>query len=187
MLFFVMLAPWDWDNTKLMLWCYVLVLPAVGDALRSLPAPPRAGLHVLLFYSGALSVVSACSGQGAVPLLAVQEAASVCAALSGIPPGERVATAQVFNHPAALCGHALVAGYAGHLWSHGIDAKAVEERLTRLMKGEPGWAESARALRARYVYWGPRESTSYSDASPLWHEGVPVAEGAWGRLYALGR
>ena len=28
-LFFVKLAPWDWDNTKVMLWCYLLVLPGL--------------------------------------------------------------------------------------------------------------------------------------------------------------
>ena len=85
-LFFVMLAPWDWDNTKLMLWCYVLVLPALGEALRSLPAPPRAGLHVLLFYSGALSVVSAVlrPGCGAPPR----------------GPGGRVRLRGVVRHPA---------------------------------------------------------------------------------------
>jgi hypothetical protein len=186
-LFFVMLAPWDWDNTKLMLWCYVLVLPAIADVLRRIPAWPRWALHILLFYSGALGVAAACSGRRAVPLLDVEETRAVCAALSAIPPGDRIATAQTFNHPAALCGHALVAGYSGHLWSHGIDAKAVEGRLARLMKGAPDWRESARSLDARYLYWGPRESFGYPGGAEPWREEVPVAEGPWGRLYALDR
>jgi hypothetical protein len=186
-LFFVMLAPWDWDNTKLMLWCYVLVLPAIADVLRRFPAWPRAAVCALLFYSGAWTVAAACSIRGAVPILRMEDRRAVCAAMSDIPPGERIATAQVFNHPAALCGHALVAGYSGHLWSHGIDAKAVEERLRRLMRGEPGWRDAARALGARYLYWGPREAQDYAGGASPWLEAAPVAEGPWGRLYALDR
>jgi hypothetical protein len=187
-LFFVMLAPWDWDNTKLMLWCYVLVLPAIDGVLRRLPARPRAAVHIVLFYSGALSLAAACSGRRAVPILELDETAAVCSALSDIAPGERIATAQTFNHPVALCGHAIVAGYSGHLWSHGIDAKAVEERLARLMKGEPGWQESAKVLRARYLYWGPRETLGYAGGAQPWRDvAAPVAEGPWGRLYALER
>ena len=30
-LFLVKLAPWEWDNTKVMLWCYVAALPPVFD------------------------------------------------------------------------------------------------------------------------------------------------------------
>jgi hypothetical protein len=187
LLFFVMLAPWDWDNTKLMLWCYLLVLPAIADVLRLVPAWPRAALYVLLFYSGAVSVATACSTARAVPLFEVDEVAAVCTALSGIAPGERIATTQNFNHPVALCGHALVAGYSGHLWSHGIDAKAVEQRLAQVMKGAPGWRESARELDARYVYWGPREIFGYPGGTQPWAAAAPVAQGRWGRLYALDR
>jgi hypothetical protein len=186
-LFFVMLAPWDWDNTKLMLWCYVLVLPPIAAVVRSVPRWPRAALYALLFYSGALSVAAACSSQRAVPIVPLDEATAVCSALSGIPPGDRIATAQAFNHPVALCGHAIVAGYSGHLWSHGIDAKAVEERLTRLMKGDPRWRELARELDARYLYWGPRESVAHAGGAEPWRETAPVAEGAWGRLYLVDR
>ena len=59
------------------------------------------------------------------PLAIFEEAelSAVCAALSGVPADARIATVQTFNHPVALCGRALVAGYAGHLWSHGIEPR----------------------------------------------------------------
>ena len=31
-LFLVRLAPWEWDNTKVLLWCYVAALPPIGVA-----------------------------------------------------------------------------------------------------------------------------------------------------------
>ncbi|HSD28519.1 MAG TPA: hypothetical protein VLL75_14550 [Vicinamibacteria bacterium] len=187
LLFFVMLAPWDWDNTKLMLWCYVLVLPPMGAVVSRLSLPLRAGALVLLLYSGVVAVASACWGARAAQIASVEEKAAVCAALRALPPGERIATVQTFNHPAALCGHALVAGYGGHLWSHGIRSKAVEESLGRLMRGEAGWEEWARQLEARYVFWGAEEERAYPGSLQPWAVGPAVAEGAWGRLYALPR
>jgi hypothetical protein len=187
LLFFVMLAPWDWDNTKLMLWCYVLLLPPMGDLLARLSRPLRAGALVFLLYSGVAAVASACWGARAARVASVAEQAAVCSALQSLPPGERIATVQTFNHPVALCGHALVAGYGGHLWSHGIHAKPVEERLGRLMRGEPGWEDWARQLEARYVFWGAEEERAYPGSLQPWAVGPAVAEGAWGRLYALPR
>ncbi|HSB62412.1 MAG TPA: hypothetical protein VLI67_11875, partial [Vicinamibacteria bacterium] len=57
-LFFVMLAPWDWDNTKVMLWCYLLVLPAIEAlVLARLRAPLRAVLVAGLLLPGAVHVL----------------------------------------------------------------------------------------------------------------------------------
>ena len=157
-LFLVKLAPWEWDNTKVMLWCYVAVLPAVFDlAVARMRAWARAVAVLVLFFSGAVSVLGASLGRGPrLEMLDVAEYEGVCRALAAVRTS-RVATVQTFNHPVALCGHPIVAGYAGHLWSHGLDAAAVERGLARLMRGEPGWREEARALGASHVFWGVRE------------------------------
>jgi hypothetical protein len=110
----------------------------------------------------------------------------VCDGLAGLPVTARVATEQTFNHPVALCGHPLVAGYSGHLWSHGIRAKAVEEGLRSLMMGETGWDEKAKGLQARYLFWGRREEAAFVGSSRPWEQTRPqVWESASGRLYDL--
>jgi hypothetical protein len=79
-----------------------------------------------------------------------------------------------------------VAGYAGHLWSHGLDATAVVGRLERLMRGKPGWRDEARALGASHVYWGPREQRAFPDSTEPWRDAAQrVDAGAWGALYRL--
>jgi hypothetical protein len=186
-LFLVKLAPWEWDNTKVMLWCYVALLPPVLDfALARMRPWPRALALLALFFSGAVSVLAASRGGG--PRLEVLDRAEyegVCAALRGLET-RRVATAPTFNHPVALCGRPLVAGYAGHLWSHGLDGTAVASRLGRLMRGERGWGDEARALGASHVYWGRREREAFASSTQPWREvGEPVAAGAWGALYRL--
>jgi hypothetical protein len=184
LLFFVMFAPWDWDNTKLLLWCYVLLLAPVGALVRRMTMPARVPVVALLFASGAVCVAAASRGKDAVSIAVVDELREVCAGLSGIAATERIATAQSFNHPAALCGHPIVAGYSGHLWSHGIVAGPVEADLAALMNGAPDWPERAQRLKARYVFWGTRERAAFPASSRPWAEQAVVARGRWGTVYS---
>jgi hypothetical protein len=86
----------------------------------------------------------------------------------------------------ALCGQPIVAGYSGHLWSHGLDARRVERSLGRLLRGEGDYRAEARALGARYVFWGAREAGAFAMSTKPWEQaGPPVASGRWGALYRL--
>lgn len=188
-LFFVRVAPWAWDNTKMMVWCYLLLLPAVAELVIDTLAPGSRSLILLaLFLPGIASVVEASVGSGPpLEIFRVSEREAVCSALAGLPMRDRVATAPTFNHPVALCGHPLVAGYAGHLWSHGIASERVVARLADLMTGRPDWEEAGRAVGARYLFWGAREEGAFPGSSRPW-ETVrrPLARGSWGVLYDLG-
>lgn len=186
--FFVMLAPWDWDNTKVMLWCYLLILPGVDAlVLARLRLPLRTVALAVLFFSGAVSVLAASVAPlGRIEVLNLAETEGVCRALAGISVRERIATLPTFNHPVALCGHPLVAGYAGHLWSHGIDARQVQADLAAVMKGASDWRDRARRVHASLLFWGPREAREYGDSTRPWEATETlVAEGPWGRLYRL--
>jgi hypothetical protein len=189
LLFLVRVAPWAWDNTKMMVWCYLLVLPAVGELVRD-SFPPRGRVVILasLFLPGFLSVAQAWPAPSPrLEILDVPERDGVCTALAPLPMRARVATAQSFNHPVALCGHALVAGYGGHLWSHGISAEPVTTRLGTLLGGESGWEQAGRELGARYLFWGWREETAFPKSRRPWEAVRPLlARGAWGSLYDLG-
>ncbi len=187
LLFLVRLAPWAWDNTKLMLWCYVAMLPALESLILAQLRPAvRVVALALLFGSGLQSVLWACVGRlPRLELLDRAEYAAVCRALAGVPT-TRVATAQTFNHPVALCGRPIVAGYPGHLWSHGLESATVEARLERLLRGEPGWQDEARALGASHVFWGAREASVFPGSARPWREqGPPAASGDWGALYQV--
>jgi hypothetical protein len=187
-LFFVRLAPWAWDNTKVMLWCYLLALPPIGSLVLARLRRPWAALMVVgLLFSGAVSVTAASLGRGPrLEVLSLSEYDAVCAALASRPLTERVAAAPTFNHPVALCGHPLVLGYGGHLWSHGIDATEVERGLKAVLGGAPGWREEARAIGAELLFWGPREDVAYPDSLRPWEGEIePLASGWWGRVYSL--
>jgi hypothetical protein len=187
-LFVVRLAPWEWDNTKVMVWCYLAALPPIETLVlgRVRPAWRAAALFGLLF-SGGVSLAAASVGEGG-PLVVLDEAEyrGVCEALRPLGRGERVATAQTHNHPVALCGQPIVAGYPGHLWSHGLESGPVERALRRLMAGGGDYRAEARTLGARYVFWGPREEAAFRRSSQPWRAaGPPVAAGPWGALYRI--
>jgi hypothetical protein len=187
-LFFVMLAPWEWDNTKVMIWCYLLMLPA-AERLVIGPLPPvaRAVAFLGLLAPGLVAVAGSLGPQQAFEVGEAAEIEDVCRGVAPLPVTARVATSQTFNHPVALCGQPLVAGYSGHLWSHGIKAKPVEEALASLMAGAPGWEEKARVLKARYLFWGPREAAAFPGSTRPWEGLRPVVwDGPFGRLYDLG-
>jgi hypothetical protein len=185
-LFFVMVAPAEWDNTKVMAWCFLLALPAMSEAvLDRLRGPLRAVAWALLCFSGFVCVASSLPGRG-YEVVRVDERDEVCRAVAGLPANARVATVQTFNHPMALCGQALVAGYGGHLWSHGIVSGPVEEKLRGLMRGDPEWRQHARDLGASYLFWGFREQNEFVGSPRPWErEAALVFEGQWGRLYDL--
>jgi hypothetical protein len=187
-LFVVRLAPWAWDNTKVMLWCYLLALPSIGArVLAPLSRPWRAAALVALLFSGAVSVTAASiEVNPRLEVLNVAEYDAVCQALASVAVTERVATASTFNHPVALCGHPIVAGYSGHLWSHGLDATRVQRGLARLMEGGPGWRGEARALGVRVLFWGPREQTAWPASRRPWERQARLlALGPWGALFRI--
>lgn len=185
-LFLVVLAPWEWDNTKALVWAVLLMLGPLEGWLRERPRWLRVTLVALLLAPAVPAVLGATINRRALPVFELDEKAAVCEGLRVVPPDARVATAQTFNHPVALCGRAIVAGYGGHLWTHGIQAGPVEDRLRVLMMGWPDWSAKARELGATYVFWGPREEREFEGSARLWerdHE--PLWRGPWGALYRL--
>ncbi len=185
-LFFVKLAPWAWDNTKVMVWCYVLLLPAAAEWLLGLRLEWRAAVLLLWLWPGSLTVWQhTVALRRDLEVYRAADQAELCPVLAGLPADARVATRPTFNHPVALCGQPIVEGYAGHLWSHGIDSRAVDADLKVLMLGQPDWRGAARRLHARWLYWGRGEAGEFAGSSQAWSEGARVLSGPWGRLYSL--
>jgi hypothetical protein len=55
-----------------------------------------------------------------------------------------------------------------------------------LMNGAPGWKDTARYFRTRYLFWGREEKTHYPQSKRPWEqESKLVATGDWGAIYDL--
>src|SRR5436190_18246949 len=157
--YFVQTAPWDWDNLKLMVWGYFMILPFLwSDIIGRWALPERAATCLLLFGSGFITLLGGLSaGHPGFGLIERARLDHIGTALRPLPLDARFATFPTYNHPVLLQGRKVVMGYPGHLWTQGFDYKSVEPRLNTLMNGEPNWRQAARELGVRYIFWGREE------------------------------
>ncbi len=184
----VRFANWDWDNTKLMIWGWVIVLAALWNTvLARWPAPWRALTSTALFFSGFLSLFggigSAHHGHAIIHLSTLD---AVSLAVRDIPITEAFAAQPIYNHPLLLCGRKVVMGYDGHLASHGILYGEVHDDLDALMRGFPDWRLRAARLGVRYLFFGTGERTTWPESLEPWRtDATVIASGEWGELFDL--
>jgi hypothetical protein len=185
---FVKFAPWEWDNMKVLIWAYFIVLPFLWTELIARCAMSmRIALCIALFGSGFVSLFG---GLAAHPegygIASCAEVAGVGAAVKKLPADARFAAFPTYNHPLLLQGRKLVLGYPGHLWTQGYEYSAIYDQLGQLMKGEPNWRQIAHSFDARYLFWGREEKANYPTSTRPWeNEMAPIASGEWGALYDL--
>jgi len=150
--FLVTFAPWEWDNTKLLIWAWLVAAPLIwSEILKPLPAIPRGAICVLLFFSGAVSLIGGLDRRHGYDLVSRSELAETVIALKEVPPMDRIAIEPRFNHPVILLGRPVVCGYEGHLWSHGLDYREKLAKLQKVLNQEPGWIEAAGEIGAKWV------------------------------------
>ena len=188
---FVITGPWAWDNTKLLRWGYLAVLPALWAMLRECAPWLRAVACFALFFSGAVSLVGGLDAshndteQTGCTLAKRVELDRLATPLKKIPITATFACLPTYNHPLLLLGRKVVMGYEGHLWSYGIDYTGRLDTLERLLRGEPGWQTRARELGVDYLFWGDREQQKYGGPTPWALNSPIVAFGPWGTLFDL--
>ncbi len=182
----VRFAPWAWDNTKLMLWAYLLVLPSLWElVLMRWRLWARAMACELLFFSGFVSLLGGLRGEGyAIAKLAPLDA--VADATRGLAITDTFAAAPTYDHPLLLNGRKLALGYIGHLQSHGLHYEPQLRTLDSLMNGTDTWRQDAAELGVRYLYFGPQERTRWPHSKQPWVFSTQrIAAGEWGELYDL--
>jgi len=188
--YFVQTAPWEWDNLKLMVWGYFMILPFLwSDIVGRWAFPERAATCLLLFGSGFVTLFGGLTaghpGFGIIERARLDHIGTV---LRPLPLDARFATYPTYNHPVLLQGRKVVLGYPGHLWTQGFDYGKANDQLTALMNGAANWRDAAKALGVRYIFWGQDERTNYQRSSRPWEAtAFLVASGDWGSIYDLTR
>ena len=183
------LAPWEWDNLKLMMWGYFIVLPFLWtDLIARWTIPVRIVVCIALFGSGFVTLLGGLAANRAGWGFADRaELDAVGDVVRHLPVEARFAAYPTFNHPLLLQGRKVALGYPGHLWSQGFsDYTTPYNLLNQLMRGAGNWQEIARTLRVRYIFWGREERINYRASKRPWEATAPlVASGQWGTIYDL--
>jgi len=187
--FSIKTAPWIWDNLKIGVWAYFILLPVLWkDLITPWEWPIRFAVCFALFTSGFVSLFGGlAAGKGGFGFANRGEFDAVGFAVRKMPLEARFAAWPTYNHPLLLNGRKVVMGYPGHLWTQGFDEYGnTNELLSKLMQGAPNWRDLARTLHVRYIFWGREEKTNYGSSSRPWEKmALLAASGTWGAIYDL--
>ncbi len=159
----VLLAPWPWDNIKVLLYWYLLSCPLVAALIarlfqsRKMLWPVAILLLLALTLSGALDVVRGLSPIEKLQLFDAEQLQVAELIKQRIPPHALMLSAPIHNSVLALTGRQPLMGYPGHLWSHGIQFETRERDVKTMYQGG---AEAERLFKQYgidYVVVGPIE------------------------------
>jgi hypothetical protein len=160
----VRLAPWSWDNIKVLVYWSLLSCPLVAALLAYLfshrTALRRAvavSLLITLIFSGALDVIRALSPAENVTLYGRAELEVAELLREKTPPRSVILHAPIHNSVVSISGRQSVIGYPGHLWTHGIAFNQREEEAAAIYRGGSAAAELLSRLGVDYVIIGPPE------------------------------
>jgi hypothetical protein len=146
------LAPWVWDNIKVLLYAFVGAIPLVALALARLLRGPTAwrvaGALALatLVAAGALDVWRVVSRQTEYQEFDRDGVAIADAIRTTTPPRALVLHAPTYNPPVFLTGRRSLLGYTGYIWAHGLDFAGREADIKKIYAGDG----EADALLSKY-------------------------------------
>ena len=185
----VIMSSWKHDNIKLLLWSYIILLPYLWKNLIS--HWDKFNHYVVcfvLFFSGFICVVSSFDVRRSHEIFKLSEVREVASVVQKLPLENRFAAYPTYNHPLSFCGRKIVLGYPGWLWVHGFAYGETEEKLKKVMLGDPEWQKLAKELGVRYIFWGEREKHEYTMSTMPWvTKASKLFDGTYCQIYDLGQ
>jgi hypothetical protein len=172
----VKLAPWIWDNVKILFYWWIASAPIVALLLARLwESSPwnrglAASLFILLTLAGGLDVFALVTRQGEFQEFDRDGANFAEMIRRKTPPRATILHAPVHNSPVFLSGRRSLMGYPGHIWTHGLDFGPREADIKRIYSGSP----DAAALLAKY-------GVDYVVIDPQEHSIMPVNDAFFSR------
>ena len=160
---FLKMAPWIWDNIKVLFYWWVASAPLVALLLARLwrGGEMKRVIAVVLFATLTLSGAVEVAGIGfrSVKYSIFDDSGIRFAELikQRIPPQSLVMHAPVHNHPVFLSGRRSLMGYPGHIWTHGLNFVRREGDLKKMYIGGNDAEQLLHNYQIQYVVVGPLE------------------------------
>ena len=161
---FLKMAPWIWDNIKVLYYWWLASAPIVALFLAWLWRQGRRSLRVLTVL---LFVAVTLAGALDVAGIAFRDVKYGIFDAAGVQFAERVKQitqprsliihAPVHNTPVFLTGRRSLMGYPGHIWTHGLEFVRREGEVKRIYLGSPDAMQLLRNYGVDYAVIGPLE------------------------------
>lgn len=165
---FVIMAPWDWDNIKLLIWPYLAMVFVFGRIISEyFHEQLKVPTYIALGFSGFVCVIALSNahnkGHG---IYETRELNAATAALAQVPVTAVFAAHPTFNHALTYFGKKVAYAYDGHIWSHGLKDGQRKEKVEKILNGDSNWRDLAKEIGVTHIYWGPREQKEYPNNQP---------------------
>lgn len=161
---FVKMAPWIWDNIKVLYYWWLASAPIVALLLAKLwrQGSVRRVIAVVLFVivtlSGALDVAGiALPRSNEYQIFSADGIRFAEVVKEQTQPRALVIHAPVHNTPVFLTGRRSLMGYPGHIWTHGLEFVQRESEIRRIYQGSVDADQLLRKYGVEYAVVGPHE------------------------------
>jgi hypothetical protein len=175
------MAPWIWDNIKVLFYWWLASAPLVAlllarlwrqDVVKKVIA---LALFVCVTLSGALDVASIVLRSTKHQVFDSDGVKFAELIKEKTEPRALVIHAPVHNHPVFLTGRRSLMGYPGHIWTHGLDYTQRESEIRKMYAG----GADGRLLLERY-------GVNYAVVSPLERSLMNVNDQFFSRFESVG-
>ena len=188
---FIKLAPWVWDNIKILFYWWLASAPLVALFLarlwqqRGLRRILAVALFAAVTLAGTLDVASIAMRSTAYGVFDAQGIAFAELIKRQTDPRSLIVHAPVHNHPAFLTGRRSLMGYPGHIWTHGLEYAPREAEIKRIYAGAPDAEALLRRYGVSYVVVGPLERNTANVNDQFFSRFTKVGEVGEYRLYKI--
>ena len=162
----IKLAPWVWDNIKVLYYWWLASAPLVALLLarlwqqRGVQRPIAVVLFVVVTLAGSLDVASIVFRKTEFGVFDARGIAFAEMIKQQTSPRSLIVHAPVHNHPSFLSGRRSLLGYPGHIWTHGLEYGPRENEIKRIYAGAPDAESLLNKYQASYVVVGPLERSN---------------------------
>ena len=187
----VKMAPWIWDNIKVLFYWWLASAPLVALLLARLW---RAGglkralalsLFACVILAGALDVAAIVLRSSKYEVFNADGIKFAELMKQETAPRAMVIHAPVHNHPVFLTGRRSLMGYPGHVWTHGLEFGPREAEIRRVYAGAPDARSILRKYGVAYVVVSPLERNIIDVNEQFFSNFEIVGEVGGYRLYKI--
>ena len=185
------LAPWEWDNIKILIYWFAGSLPLVSLALAWAWEQNKA-LRIAtcicfaaLILSGSLDVWRTVSGQIKYGVFEPDSVKIAELIKQKTDPKALFLNAPTFNSPVVLTGRQSLMRYSGHLSSHGIDYYPREMEVKQIYQGGGAAEILLKKYEVDYVIFTPEERNTLKANEEFFKKYPVLAESGQYRVYKI--
>jgi len=160
---FLKMAPWIWDNIKVLFYWWLASAPLVAILLSRLWKQGlfqrliAVVLFVCITFAGALDVTNIIFRSIKYSIFDAKAVQFAELVKQKTPERALIVHAPVHNTPVFLTGRRSLMGYPGHIWTHGLEFVQRESEIKRIFGGAPDASSLIDSYRVDYAVVGPQE------------------------------